>query len=89
MTEHIREAEEVEGTVDIPPKLPDTTNLVLTRSRKEYREIAAMNVKVRAENSSPPFKKLEMIVSILIISSRVKYTRPSKEKHTSSNERLE
>lgn len=38
----------------IPPKLPDTTNLVLTRSRKEYKEMVAMKTKVTAENNRPP-----------------------------------
>ena len=43
---------------DLPPKLPETTNLVLTRSRKEYREMSAMNVKMALENNIPPLKKL-------------------------------
>jgi hypothetical protein len=43
---------------DIPPKLPDTTNLVFTRSKNEYREIIAMTESVMEENRSPPLKKL-------------------------------
>jgi hypothetical protein len=43
---------------DIPPKLPDTTNFVFTRSRNEYREMMAMAESVREENKSPPLKKL-------------------------------
>ena len=44
---------------DIPPKLPDTTNLVFTRSKNEYREMMAMTESVIEENRSPPLKKLE------------------------------
>jgi hypothetical protein len=51
-----------EGT-DIPPKLPDTTNLVLMRSRKEYREMRAMPEIVKAENKRPPLKKLMQVIS--------------------------
>jgi hypothetical protein len=38
----------------VPPKLPETTNLVFTNSKNEYREMAAMNTKVMAENNMPP-----------------------------------
>jgi 2-oxoglutarate dehydrogenase complex dehydrogenase (E1) component-like enzyme len=48
---------------DIPPKLPDTTNLVFTRSKNEYREIMAIAESVRAENKRPPFKKLTRVIS--------------------------
>jgi hypothetical protein len=43
---------------DIPPKLPETTNLVLTRSKKEYREMSAMPEIIREENKRPPLKNL-------------------------------
>jgi len=43
---------------DIPPKLPDTTNLVFTRSKNEYREMRAMAESVIEENKRPPLKKL-------------------------------
>jgi hypothetical protein len=42
----------------IPPKLPETTNLVLTRSKKEYRETRAMPEIIREENKRPPLKNL-------------------------------
>ena len=41
-----------------PPKLPDTTNLVLTKRRNEYNEINAMNVRTKLENKMPPLKNL-------------------------------
>jgi hypothetical protein len=41
-----------------PPKLPEATNLVSTRSKKEYSEIIAMKMIVIAENKIPPLKKL-------------------------------
>jgi hypothetical protein len=43
---------------DIPPKLPETTNLVLTRSKKEYREMRAIPEIIREENKRPPLKNL-------------------------------
>lgn len=43
---------------DAPPKLPETTNFVLTSSRNEYSDIKAMNVKTALENSMPPLKNL-------------------------------
>jgi hypothetical protein len=48
---------------DIPPKLPDTTNLVFTRSRNEYREMIAMAESVIEENKSPPLKKLTRTIN--------------------------
>ena len=45
----------------IPPKLPDTTNLVFTRSKNEYKEMSAIAARVKVENKSPPFKKLTMV----------------------------
>lgn len=48
---------------DIPPKLPDTTNLVFTRSKNEYREIIAMAESVIVENKSPPLKKLARTIN--------------------------
>jgi hypothetical protein len=48
---------------DIPPKLPDTTNLVFTRSRNEYREMMAMTESVTEENKSPPLKKLTRTIN--------------------------
>ena len=47
------------STVYIPPKLPETTNLVFTNRRKEYKEIKAMNVNIALENKMPPLKKLD------------------------------
>jgi hypothetical protein len=44
-----------------PPKLPETTNLVLTRSKNEYNEMKQMNVNVSIENRRPPLKKLKKI----------------------------
>lgn len=41
-----------------PPKLPETTNLVLTKSKNEYREINAMNTKMKLEKRIPPLKNL-------------------------------
>jgi hypothetical protein len=38
----------------VPPKLPETTNLVLTKSKNEYSEMRAMNVNVIIENKRPP-----------------------------------
>src|SRR6266851_3367143 len=46
----------------IPPKLPDTTNLVFTRSKNEYREMRAMAEIVREENRRPPLKKLMRMI---------------------------
>ncbi len=40
------------------PKLPETTNLVLTRSKKEYNEISAMKISTPLENKIPPLKNL-------------------------------
>lgn len=45
--------------LDIPPKLPETTNFVLTNRRKEYSEINAMKVKIALENRIPPLKNLK------------------------------
>lgn len=42
-----------------PPKLPETTNLASTKSRKEYKDKAAIKTKRRAENRRPPLKNLE------------------------------
>ena len=44
---------------DVPPKLPETTNFVLTISRKEYNEMSAMKVRIPLENRIPPLKNLE------------------------------
>jgi len=38
----------------VPPKLPETINLVLTKSKNEYSEMIAMNVNVIIENKRPP-----------------------------------
>jgi len=43
-----------EAMTCIPPKLPETTNLVFTNSRNEYKEMQAMKTKVIDENSKPP-----------------------------------
>ena len=40
------------------PKLPDTTNLVLTSKVNEYKEIKAMKISTKLENKMPPLKKL-------------------------------
>jgi hypothetical protein len=50
----------VMGT-SIPPKLPDTTNLVFTRSKNEYKEMRAIAARVKVENKRPPLKKLTMV----------------------------
>jgi hypothetical protein len=42
----------------VPPKLPDTTSLVFTRSKNEYREMIAIAESVRVENKRPPLRKL-------------------------------
>jgi hypothetical protein len=49
--------------IDIPPKLPDTTNLVFTRSKNAYREIIAIAESVKVENKRPPLKKLTRVIS--------------------------
>jgi hypothetical protein len=41
-----------------PPKLPETTNLVLTRRINEKSEMRAMATRVIAEKRRPPFKNL-------------------------------
>ena len=41
-------------TEDAPPKLPDTTNLVLTNNKKDHSEIRAMNTRTKLENKIPP-----------------------------------
>ena len=48
---------------DIPPKLPDTTNLVFTRSKNEYRETRATVESVIEENKRPPLKKLTRTIN--------------------------
>ena len=56
-----RMAKRIHGPYRAPPmspKLPDTTNLVLTRSKNEYREMRAINVKTELENNIPPLKNL-------------------------------
>jgi hypothetical protein len=45
----------------IPPKLPDTTNLVFTRSKNEYKEMRAIAASVKVENKRPPLKKLTKV----------------------------
>lgn len=40
--------------LDVPPKLPETTNFVLTNRRKEYSEINAIKVRIALENRIPP-----------------------------------
>lgn len=40
--------------LDLPPKLPETTNFVFTNRRKEYSEINAMKVRIALENRIPP-----------------------------------
>jgi len=42
------------GEGNLPPKLPDTTNLVLTNRINEYSEIRAMSESVIKENNIPP-----------------------------------
>jgi hypothetical protein len=51
------------GTTEmkIPPKLPETTNLVFTRSKNEYKEMRAIAASVKVENKRPPLKKLTMV----------------------------
>lgn len=62
----VRDYSECEGTRDAPPKLPETTNLVLTRRRNEYNETSAMNIRTPLENSIPPLKKLfKVIVNLM------------------------
>lgn len=46
------------GVLDVPPKLPETTNLVLTNNRKDHNETKAMKVRTRVENKSPPLRNL-------------------------------
>lgn len=81
----------IEITVDrdIPPKLPDTANLVFTRSRNEYSEIIAIPESVREENKSPPLKKLTgrinqwMEVCIVIGLTLFPKTKPQSQRMTS------
>jgi hypothetical protein len=47
----------------VPPKLPDTTNLVFTSSKNEYRETIAIAESITVENRRPPLRKLIRIVS--------------------------
>lgn len=48
-------------SIRVPPKLPDTTNLVFTRSKNEYKEMRAIAASVKVENKRPPFKKLTKV----------------------------
>lgn len=38
----------------IPPKLPETTNLVSTNNKKDHSEIKAIKTRTKAENKIPP-----------------------------------
>ena len=40
--------------LDVPPKLPETTNLVLTNNKKDHSEIKAMKTRTKPENKIPP-----------------------------------
>ena len=40
--------------LDIPPKLPETTNFVLTNNKKDHNEIKAMKTRTAVENKIPP-----------------------------------
>jgi len=57
-----------------PPKLPETTNLVLTKSKNEYNEMRQMNVNVTIENKRPPLKKLKDFVGTMVKHERMKLT---------------
>lgn len=41
-------------TLDVPPKLPETTNLVLTSNKKDHNETKAMKTRTKLENKIPP-----------------------------------
>lgn len=47
--------------LDIPPKLPETTNLVSINSKNDHSEINAMNTRTRLENRIPPLKNLDEV----------------------------
>ena len=47
----------------IPPKLPETTNLVLTSNKNEYSEMSAIKMRTPLENKIPPLKNLDDTVS--------------------------
>jgi hypothetical protein len=57
-----------------PPKLPETTNLVLTKSKNEYNEMRQMNVNVIIENKRPPLKKLKNFVRTMVKYERMQHT---------------
>lgn len=39
---------------DVPPKLPETTNLVLIKSKKDHSEIKPTKTRTKLENKIPP-----------------------------------
>lgn len=39
---------------DVPPKLPETTNLVWTNNKNDHSETEAMNTRTTLENKIPP-----------------------------------
>lgn len=86
-TIELRIAYRIQGPYNEPPmspKLPETTNFVFTSSRKEYREMSAMNVSIRLENKIPPLKKLnhsEYLEPKLVNSD----SRLAKEQNTSAD----
>ena len=49
------------ATLDVPPKLPETTNLVLTNNKKDHNEIKAMKTRTKLENKIPPLKNLDQV----------------------------
>ena len=62
----------------IPPKLPDTTNLVFMSNKNEYREMMAIAESVSVENRRPPLKKLVSTISqrMVVITATETYAFP-------------
>jgi len=75
--------------IRIPPKLPDTTNLVFTRSKNEYKEMRAIAASVRVENKRPPLKKLTTISARRRKILLWRNSRLSQKQNPSPNERFQ